>query len=67
MGFFSYQHLPEALQKVSGAIGEVAAEMDRSLADGPEKTAGLRKLLEAKDCFVRASLDHGLRPPASSD
>lgn len=25
--------------------------------DGPELTAGLRKLLEAKDCFVRASLD----------
>jgi hypothetical protein len=26
--------------------------------DGPELTAGLRKLLEAKDCFVRASLDN---------
>jgi hypothetical protein len=25
--------------------------------DSPELTAGLRKLLEAKDCFVRASLD----------
>lgn len=25
--------------------------------DGPELTAGLRKLLEAKDCFVRAALD----------
>ena len=23
----------------------------------PEKTAGLRKLLEAKDCFVRAKLE----------
>lgn len=27
------------------------------LPDGPELTAGLRKLLEAKDCFVRAALD----------
>jgi hypothetical protein len=27
------------------------------LPDGPELTAGLRKLLEAKDCFVRASLE----------
>ncbi|NDU74057.1 hypothetical protein GWI34_15625 [Actinomadura sp. DSM 109109] len=27
------------------------------LPDGPELTAELRKLLEAKDCFVRASLD----------
>ena len=28
-----------------------------NLVDSPELTAGLRKLLEAKDCFVRASLD----------
>jgi hypothetical protein len=27
------------------------------LPDGPELTVGLRKLLEAKDCFVRAALD----------
>jgi hypothetical protein len=27
------------------------------IPDGPELTAGLRKLLEAKDCLVRASLD----------
>lgn len=41
--------------------------MDELLPDGPEKTAGLRKLLEAKDCFVRAALDregwsHGHTP-----
>ena len=27
-----------------------------TLPDGAEKSAGLRKLLEAKDCFVRAAL-----------
>jgi hypothetical protein len=27
------------------------------LPDGPELTVGLRKLLEAKDCLVRAALD----------
>ena len=31
--------------------------MDEKLAEGPEKTTGLRKLLEAKDCFIRAQLD----------
>jgi len=31
--------------------------MIRVLPDGPELTSGLRKLLEAKDCFVRAALD----------
>jgi hypothetical protein len=30
--------------------------MIRDLPDGPELSAGLRKLLEAKDCFVRAAI-----------
>ena len=30
--------------------------MNEQLPDGPEKSAGLRKLLEAKDCMVRAAL-----------
>ena len=31
--------------------------MDEALPEVPEKTMGLRKLLEAKDCFVRAKLE----------
>lgn len=54
--FFTFEHLPPRLQEVSRPIGELARQMDASLPDGAEKTAGLRKLLEAKDCFVRASL-----------
>ncbi|WP_067483749.1 hypothetical protein [Actinomadura hibisca] len=53
---FEYDHLPEHLQAVSRPCGELAEEMIRALPDGPELTAGLRKLLEAKDCFVRAAL-----------
>jgi hypothetical protein len=34
----------------------LAEAMIVELPDGPELTAGLRKLLEAKDCFVRAAL-----------
>ena len=56
MEFFKYAHLPESLQKVSKSIGDVAKEMESLLPAGAEKSAGLRKLLEAKDCFVRASL-----------
>ena len=48
MKHFEFKHLPEHLQTVSRPCGE--------LADGPEKSAGLRKLLEAKDCMVRAAL-----------
>ena len=56
MKFFAYSHLPDHLQEVSKPIGELAQQMNESLPDGDEKDAGLRKLLEAKDCFVRAKL-----------
>lgn len=54
---FNYGHLPENLQPVSKQMHELAHWMDVRLPDSPEKDVGLRKLLEAKDCFVRAALD----------
>ena len=54
--FFRYDHLPAHLQSVSRPFGDLATEMADKL-DGPELTAGLRKLLEAKDCMVRAALE----------
>ncbi|MCQ8103283.1 hypothetical protein NP590_04115 [Methylomonas sp. SURF-2] len=56
MKYFNYEHLPEHLQEVSKPIGDLARQMDEALPDGAEKSAGLRKLLEAKDCLVRAKL-----------
>lgn len=57
MRFFEYDHLPEQLQKVSAPICDMAQQLYSEVPDGEEKAAGLRKLLEAKDCFVRASFD----------
>ncbi len=54
--YFTYAHLSEPLRSVSQPISELATAMDALLPDGPEKSAGLRKLLEAKDCLVRAAL-----------
>lgn len=54
--YFEYSHLPVHLQEVSKSIGDLAKAMDDALPDCAEKSAGLRKLLEAKDCFVRAKL-----------
>ena len=54
--FFSYEHLPDKLQTVSKPLAELAHLMEKTLPDGPEKSAGMRKLLEAKDCFVRSYL-----------
>ncbi|WP_272674837.1 hypothetical protein [Providencia sp. PROV153] len=56
MKYFEYLHLPAHLQEVSKPIGDLAKQMDEQLPDGAEKSAGLRKLLEAKDCIVRAKL-----------
>lgn len=55
--YFAFVHLPPKLQAVSKPIGELAMSLELMLPDGPEKSAGMRKLLEAKDCFVRCALD----------
>lgn len=55
--YFAYEHLKTPLREVSQQCHDLAEQMIGTLPDGPELTAGLRKLLEAKDCFVRASLD----------
>ena len=55
--YFTYSHLSERLQVVSKPIGDLAQQLEDTIPDGPEKSAGMRKLLEAKDCFVRASLE----------
>lgn len=61
---FSHDHLPEDLQEVSKPACELAHQIAEHFDGGvnmthggPEVTAGLRKLLEAKDCFVRAALN----------
>jgi len=53
--FFEFAHLPAHLQEISRPFGELAASMAENLT-GQECAAGLRKLLEAKDCAVRAAL-----------
>ncbi|MFJ8345017.1 hypothetical protein ACIQ9J_01310 [Streptomyces sp. NPDC094153] len=63
MRFFAYDHLPEHLQAISRPFGELAEQLVRVLPDGSELRAGLRKLLEAKDCMVRAALDVPAAPP----
>jgi hypothetical protein len=54
--FFEYAHLPEHLQRVSSAFSILAHSIVAELPRNPERTVALRKLLEAKDCAVRAVL-----------
>lgn len=68
LNYFEYDHLPFHLQEISkhfhwlahALVGD-APTHENSLheeisLEGPELTMALRKLLEAKDCAVRAAL-----------
>ena len=65
--WFAHDHLPADLKTVSAACSELAETITAQLPEGPELTAGLRKLLEAKDCFVRAAIDARSRQEVSTD
>jgi hypothetical protein len=52
--FFAYAHLRPDLQEVSRPFSELAVWIVETVPKGPERTVGLRKLLEAKDATVRA-------------
>lgn len=54
--FFKCDHLPEKLQLVSRPFCTLAEAIETALPNNSEKTTALRKLLEAKDCAVRAIL-----------
>ena len=55
--YFAWDHLPDRLQAVSKPFGDLAQALAETLPAGPETTVALRKLLESKDCAVRAALD----------
>lgn len=54
--FFAYDHLKPELKEVSSKFHSLAVHLVDNLPSNPERTVALRKLLEAKDCAVRARL-----------
>jgi hypothetical protein len=54
--YFTYRHLHEDLQQISQPFCQLAHALCERLPFHPERTAMLRKLLEAKDCAVRLKL-----------
>ncbi len=57
MRYFEYEHLPDNLQAISKQFGDLAFVIVANGGETTEIDACLRKLLEAKDCAVRAALD----------
>ena len=53
---FRFEHLKPEMQAISRPFCELARYMVDTLPRNPERTAALRKLREAKDCAVTASI-----------
>lgn len=60
--YFVWQHLPPHLAEVSKPFRDLAERIATGPSN-PETTTALRKLLEAKDCAVRAVL---FKPPTEA-
>jgi len=54
--FFTYEHLPPHPQGVSAPFCELAKQMVKELPANAQLDLALQRLLEAKDCAVRAVL-----------
>lgn len=54
--YFEYKHLPPHLQAISQSFAQQAYVIIEVCPRNAERTTALRKLLESKDCAVRAAL-----------
>lgn len=54
--WFRFAQLPAHLQQFSQPWAKLALHVVDRVPRNPERTVALRKLLEGKDCAVRASL-----------
>ena len=58
---FKYDHLPPYLQEVSKPFCELARQICNLIPRNPERSVALRKLLESKDCAVRAKMTNFIK------
>lgn len=61
--WFKFSHLPPKLQKASWPYAVLAIQLVKQLPQNAERTVALRKLLESKDCAVRALLETTVSEP----
>jgi hypothetical protein len=57
MKWFSGAHLPEELKDIVYEYSSLARKLCSNIPAGPERTVALRKLVESKDCAVRAIIE----------
>lgn len=57
MKWLSHEHLPEELKTVVYQYRALGEYLCNAALAGPERTVALRKLVESKDCAVRAIIE----------
>jgi hypothetical protein len=57
MRWLSYEHLAAELQSLVKVYNDLGLLICNSIPAGPERTVALRKLVESKDCAVRAHIE----------
>lgn len=62
-----YAHLSGPQREVAEQVSRLAQFLSEFLPPGPETLVTLRKLLEARDAAVRASLDLNQAPQAQNE
>lgn len=55
--WLSYEHLPKELQPIVQKYHNMGLIICGTIPSGPERTVALRKLVESKDCAVRAVIE----------
>lgn len=56
--YFGYEHLRhDRAREIAQQIYDLAKYLEENIPESPEKSVGMRKLLESKDCFVRSVLE----------
>ena len=63
LSFFKWEHVPPRLQEISRPFRGLALLICEQSDPSPERYNALRKLLESKDCAVRAALLTPELPP----
>lgn len=57
--WFAWDHLPAELRPIARKFEWMAQSVTGQVPPGPERTVALRKLLEARDAAVRATVHPG--------
>ena len=56
-GYFDARRVGELGRPIAAELEHTARTMLACIPDHPELSVGLRKLLEARECFIRAATD----------